>query len=79
MKLLTNNNLLDTNFVVKTEWDEGFTGRLDFLNTGEKIEDWQIEFESLLEIEPDQIWGAKIVSYQGDRYILEPVDRTQET
>ncbi len=77
MKLLTNNNLIDTNFVIKTEWDEGFTGRLDLLNIGEKIEDWQIEFESPLEIKPDQIWGAEIVSHQGDRYILEPVYRTQ--
>ena len=74
MKLLTNNNLIQTDFIVKTQWDQGFTGRLDFLNTGAKIEGWQIEFESPLEIAPDQIWGAKIVSHEGDRYILEPVD-----
>ncbi|MGF1541822.1 MAG: cellulose binding domain-containing protein, partial [Pleurocapsa sp.] len=47
---------------------------LDLLNLGETIQDWQIEFESAWEIEPGMIWGAEIVSHEGDRYVLKPVD-----
>nr|MDJ0568501.1 cellulose binding domain-containing protein [Pleurocapsa sp. MO_192.B19] len=74
MQLLTNNNLLQTDFSIKTQWDQGFTGRLDIFNPGETIQDWTLEFESPFEIEPSMIWGAEIVSHEGDRYVLEPLD-----
>ena len=74
MKNSTKNNLVRTNFAVKTEWERGFTGKLDILNTGETVQDWTIEFESAFEIEPGMIWGAEIVSRKGDRYTLKPVD-----
>jgi expansin len=70
----SNNNFIRTEFSLQTEWEEGFTGRLDLFNSGETIQDWQIEFESAWEIEPGMIWGAEIVSHEGDRYILKPVD-----
>jgi expansin len=74
MQLLSNNNLIRTEFSLQAEWEEGFTGKLDLLNLGETIQDWQIEFESAWEIEPGMIWGAEIVSHEGDRYVLKPVD-----
>jgi expansin (peptidoglycan-binding protein) len=74
MQLVTNNNLIQTDFTVKTEWDRGFTGKLEIFNPGEAIKDWTIEFESPFEIYADAIWGAEIVSHDGDRYVLKPVD-----
>ncbi|BAU63960.1 hypothetical protein STA3757_13290 [Stanieria sp. NIES-3757] len=74
MQVLSNNNLIQTDFSIKTQWDNGFTGRLDLFNTGETINDWTIEFESAFEIEPGMIWGAEIVSHEGNRYVLKPVD-----
>lgn len=74
MQLSNKNNLIRTEFSIKAEWEEGFTGRLNFLNTGETIEDWTIEFHSSFEIEPGMIWGAEIVSHEGDTYVLKPVD-----
>lgn len=68
------NNLIRTDFSVATEWERGFTGKFELLNTGEIVKDWTIEFESPLKIEADQIWGAEIVSHQGDRYTLKPLD-----
>ena len=74
MQIATNNDLIRTDFSVKNEWEQGFTGRLDIFNLGETIQDWKIEFEFPLEIEPSMIWGAEIISHEGDRYVLEPVD-----
>lgn len=74
MQVLNNNNLIQTDFSIKTEWDNGFTGRLDLFNQGETIDGWTIEFESAFEIEPGMIWGAEIVSHEGNRYVLKPVD-----
>ena len=71
---MQNNNLIRTEFSVRTEWEQGFTGRLDIFNQGESIEDWTIEFESASEIEPGAIWGAEIVSREGNIYTLKPVD-----
>ncbi|MGL5793417.1 MAG: cellulose binding domain-containing protein, partial [Waterburya sp.] len=74
MQLLSNNNLIRTEFSLQAEWEQGFTGKLDLLNLGETIQDWQIEFESAWEIEPGMIWGAEIVSHDGDKYVLKPID-----
>ncbi|MCC0175472.1 cellulose binding domain-containing protein [Waterburya agarophytonicola K14] len=70
----SNNNLIRTEFSVKTEWEQGFSARLDIFNEGEIVEDWTIEFQSEFEIKPGEIWGAEIVSQEGDLYILKPVD-----
>ena len=68
------NDLVQTSFLVKTEWDKGFTGIIELENTGENLTDWTIEFESQFEIYPEQIWGAEIVNREGDRYTLKPVE-----
>lgn len=77
MKNSTANNLIRTSFSVSTEWDSGFTGKLDIFNPGELVQDWTIEFASEFEIEPNMIWGAEIVSREGDLYTLKPVDYNQ--
>lgn len=74
METLNNNNSIQTSFAINTEWEQGFTGRLDIFNSGELVEDWTIEFESAFEIEPEMIWGAEVVSREGDRYTLKPSD-----
>lgn len=76
MQSLTNNQIR-TNFTVETEWDKGFTGRLDLTNMGEILADWTIEFESQFEITPEEIWGAEIVSRSGNIYTLKPVEYNQ--
>ena len=77
MQNLINNDLIRTEFSVKTEWDKGFTGRLDIFNTGEIVEDWTIEFESAFEIEPGEIWGAEVVGREGNIYTLKPLEDNQ--
>ena len=77
MQTLIDNNQIRTEFSVKTEWDKGFTGRLDIFNT-EVAEDWTVEFESAFEIEPEEIWGAEIISHEGDRYTLKPLDYSKQ-
>ena len=77
MQTLLNNNLTRTEFSVQTEWEQGFTGRIDIVNQGEIVEDWLIEFESAFEIEPGMIWGAEIISREGTRYTLQAVDYNQ--
>jgi expansin len=76
MQSLTNNQIR-TNFTVETEWDNGFTGRLDLTNTGANLTDWTIEFESQFEITPEEIWGAEIVSLSGNIYTLKPVENNR--
>ncbi len=76
MQSLTNQPIR-TSFTVQTEWDLGFTGRLDLTNMGELLADWTIEFESQFEITPEEIWGAEIVSRSGNIYTLKPVDYNQ--
>jgi expansin len=66
-----------TDFRIEAEWEQGFTGRLDLTNLGANLTDWTIEFTSKVEIDPEKIWGATIVSHEGDRYILKPVDYNQ--
>ena len=77
MQNLVNNDLIRTEFSVKTEWDNGFTGRLDIFNTGEVVEDWTIKFESAFEIEPGEIWGAEVVNREGNIYTLKPLEDNQ--
>ncbi len=74
MQTLIDNNSIRTNFSVEAEWSQGFTGRLEIFNPGELVEDWTIEFESAFEIQSGEIWGAEIVSYDSESYILKPVD-----
>jgi|GEM_PF-1465031 len=74
MQTLISNNQIRTNFSVEADWSEGFSGRLDLFNPGELVEDWTIEFESVFEIQPEEIWGAEIVSYDGESYVLKPAD-----
>ena len=74
MQTLIDNNQIRTKFSVETDWEQGFSGRLDIVNSRELVEDWTIEFESAFEIQPEEIWGAKIVSYDGESYVLKPAD-----
>ena len=75
---MQSNNLIRTEFSVYSEWEAGFTGRLDILNQGESIDDWTIEFESALSITSEEIWGAEIVSRVGNVYTLKPTEYNQE-
>jgi expansin len=71
------NHSIRTAFTVQTEWDKGFTGKLDLTNMGELLTDWTIQFESQFEITPGEIWGAEVVSRSGNIYTLKPVAYNQ--
>lgn len=71
------NHSIRTAFTVQTEWDKGFTGKLDLTNMGELLTDWTIQFESQFEITPGEIWGAEIVNRSGNIYTLKPVAYNQ--
>jgi hypothetical protein len=56
------------------DWDTGFTGDLTLVNTGNTaINGWTLEFDFTGNIDPEQIWGAQIVSHVGDHYVLQNV------
>jgi endoglucanase len=65
--MATNQNI-NTDFQVNQEWSNGFTGQLTLTNNGDLVDGWEVEFTAPFEIQG--IWGAEIVSHQGDQYII---------
>jgi len=56
-------------FNAESAWDGGFVGAITITNTtGENLRDWIAEFDLPRNI--DSIWGARLVSQQGNRYIV---------
>ena len=58
------------NFNAVEKWNGGFKGEISFLALETTNEDWRITFEADFEIR--NIWNAKIVSREGNRYVLAP-------
>ena len=57
----------DVDFSVKNQWKDGFTGNIEITNTGDKaINGWKLEFDAPFEVK--NIWGAEILSHEGNRY-----------
>ena len=65
-----NDSQFRTNFEVTAEWNKGFTGKLNLTNLGDDLFDGIVEFESQFEIDPGEIWGAEVVSREGNTYTL---------
>ena len=59
------------------EWNGGLKGEL-FFTPDEIVRDWRITLDAEFEITNDNIWGAKVVSHVGDRYILAPTDENRQ-
>ncbi|MEM9216538.1 MAG: cellulose binding domain-containing protein, partial [Cyanobacteria bacterium P01_F01_bin.150] len=58
------------NFSIVNDWNHGFTGKLSLTNLeSTAINGWTIEFEAPFEI--TNIWGAKILRQDGDRYTIQ--------
>ena len=62
------NQNINTDFQVNQEWNNGFTGQLTLTNNGDLIDGWEVEFTASFEIQ--DMWGAEIVSHQGDQYVI---------
>ena len=63
----------DVDFSVRSEWDTGFTGKIEITNNGtQAINSWTLEFDASFEVK--EIWGAQIGSQEGDRYFLNNAD-----
>jgi len=57
------------NFDVANDWGSGFTANLDIANnSSSNVNGWTLEFEAPFEI--TNIWGAEIVSQEGNRYTI---------
>ena len=65
-----NESQFRTNFDITAEWNKGFTGRLDLTNLGDDLTQGIVKFESEFEINPNEIWGAEILSREGNTYTL---------
>ncbi len=61
---------IDISFTIKDDWSSsgGFTGEIAFINNGEYLEEWTIEFDSPFKIK--DIWNAEIVSHVGNHYVI---------
>jgi len=58
-------------FSKDSEWDNGFNAKLTIHNNGSTpIEDWVAEFDYKDNIK--SIWKAKIVSHEGEHYVIKP-------
>ena len=77
MQFLTSDQFR-TNFDITAEWGEGFTLKLDLTNLTENLSDGIVEFESEFEIIPGQIWGAEVISREGNTYTLR-LDEDRDT
>jgi len=65
-----NDSQFRTSFDITAEWDKGFTLKLALINLGDDLTEGIVEFESEFEINPDEMWGAEILSREGNTYTL---------
>ncbi|MDG2410054.1 MAG: glycosyl hydrolase family 18 protein [Pirellulales bacterium] len=62
-------NAPSVSYGVVSSWDSGLTGNMTIQNTGgEAINGWTLEFTYAGDIQ--SIWGADIVSRDGDKYVI---------
>ena len=61
---------LDLTHTVVESWFGGFKSELSFTPGADGVEDWQIELDADFDIRG--IYGARIISHEGDRFILGP-------
>ncbi|WP_036488282.1 cellulose binding domain-containing protein [Myxosarcina sp. GI1] len=66
----------ESNFYTSAEWYSGFTGKLDVTNKSEHFDGWTLEFEAPFEI--TEIWDAKIISKEGNKYVLGNLDYNKD-
>lgn len=68
---------LDVSLSIPQQWDGGFNGFLEITNnTEEDYSNWQIEFDYNNEI--ITFWDAKIVSHEGNHYVVKPYENTAD-
>jgi arabinan endo-1,5-alpha-L-arabinosidase len=66
---VVNKDEYKVDFSKDSEWDNGFNAKLAINNNGSTpIEDWVVEFDYKDNIK--SIWNAKIVSHDGDHYVI---------
>ena len=69
--------MLNTKFAVENDWGNGFQGAISLTAEGSvPTYGWQISFTATFEI--TNIWGAQIVSHDGDRYTIEAMPWNSE-
>ena len=77
MQFLTDNQFR-TNIDITAEWDAGFTIKLDLTNLGASLADGIVQFESEFELISGEIWGAEVISREGNTYTLK-LDEDRDT
>ena len=62
---------VDYQFRKQSDWGQGFIGEITLTNTSrDDVKDWRVRFKLPQNIQG--MWGAKILSHDGDTYLLEP-------
>jgi endoglucanase len=63
------------NFLVTDNWNTDFTGYINFVNKGDSLNGWTLEFDAPYDIK--EIWNGSIVSHQGNHYVVKNNESTQ--
>lgn len=64
---------VDFQFRKQSDWGGGFVGEVTLTNrSADPVKDWRVRFELPEKI--SSLWGAKILTHQGNTYLLEPED-----
>ena len=63
---------IELGFKVITDWNQGFTGRIEFTNHGDSLNNWTLTFAAPYDI--TGIWGAEIISQKDDLYTIQGID-----
>ena len=70
---VTDNKQFQITYRTTSDWKDAFNGEITIKNLGEKpIENWNLEFDFDKTIK--QYWNAKLVSIEGEHYILKHDD-----
>lgn len=60
-------------YVLDSDWDEGFSAALILTNTSEEaLEDWTLEFDYARNI--TELWNGALISHEGDHYVIKNAD-----
>ena len=75
--MVNNSNEMTLEYNLVQEWNGGLKGEL-FLTPDESVRGWRITLDAEFEITNDNLWGAKVISHVGDRYVLAPTDDNRQ-
>lgn len=65
----TQDSSYSVNYIIDSDWGNGFTGRIEIHNKSDKpIEDWSLDFD--FENDISNIWNAKVMKHTDNHYTV---------